>query len=520
MLRTLAPLFLCVCLTAHASAQALSLDLVSTGPPRALPERILGASVESFWQHIIDDPQRVAAVKSLHAAYTRFPGGTQSNYYDWKSGQLVVEPKPDSAAGLKLLNKFAGVVAKQFPEGISFEQYKAFSDAIGAEVVLVPNLETASVEDQVQWFKRLSAKGALPPHIELGNEFWIATGMDPQSLSRLPDEPASMRIMRQYRDAIQPYLPKGAKVAVQAAGASFETVPESRRDVIERLRQWDDALKPEPWFDAVTIHLYPRISTVLGRVDAVNDPMTPQTAQRNLRALMARVDDGTDSVLRELARRLPGKEIWVTEWNPRAGETVVSPNQTQPTTPAMQAHLVTRMAMAILRHPEVTVSLYFAISFLPKAEGPDRTDVEFLLGNPRGIFVEGEGGYQPLPVALVLKWLNEAANGGVTLERFLEPGSPRIPGGGVRQETYAAVEAALFRDRHRATMILQNVSSDARLYRIGKNLKLAAPSSVERLLLPDLDDTKKRAGQVEAVKPSLSIPVPPYSVTRIVWNLR
>jgi hypothetical protein len=108
----------------------------------------------------------------------------------------------------------------------------------------------------------------------------------------------------------------------------------------------------------------------------------------------------------------------------------------------------------------------------------------------------------------------------VTLERFLEPGAPRIPGGGARQETYGAVEAVLFRGRRNATMILQNVSADARIYRIGRNLKLPAPSSVERLVLPNLDDSRRRAGQVESGKPSLSIPVPPYSVTRIVWNLR
>jgi hypothetical protein len=132
------------------------------------------------------------------------------------------------------------------------------------------------------------------------------------------------------------------------------------------------------------------LSAVLGRPEAISDSMTPQIAERNLRALMARVDDGTDSVLRELTQRLPGKEIWITEWNPRGAETAVSGNQTKPSTPAMQTHLVTRMTMAILRHPEVTVSLFFLISFLPRAEGLDPTDVETLLGNPFGIFSRAE----------------------------------------------------------------------------------------------------------------------------------
>ena len=69
-------------------------------------------------------------------------------------------------------------MARKFPAGISLEQYKAFSDSIGGELVMVPNLETASVENQVEWFKHLAQKSAVPMHIELGNEFWVAMGED------------------------------------------------------------------------------------------------------------------------------------------------------------------------------------------------------------------------------------------------------------------------------------------------------------------------------------------------------
>jgi len=497
--------FLAVLLSLPLCAQVRPLALVPVGEPRALPERILGASASPFWERLIDDPAKVAAVKSLHLAYTRFPGGSYSNYYDWKRGLFSLDPKPDSSAYYRTFAKLAEAVARNIPGGVSLAQYKTFSDSVGAAIVMVPNLETASVQDQVAWFKHLADQGIVPSHIELGNEFWIAMGFDPEVMRRWPDGASSMRTMRRYADAFRPYLPKGAKFAVQAAAAASFGEPSMRGPVMQRLRLWDESLRPEPWFDAVTVHLYPRLNEALGQRAAAEEEITPRIALRNLRVLMARADEGTDQVLGEIARRLPGKEIWVTEWSPRGAMPAAVSNEGNPTTPAMMLQLVTRMGLAILRNPQVTVSQFYAIFFLPNA--------------PFRAFLPGSGGYQPVPAAVALRWLNEAANGGVTFQRFQESGGVRISGGGVRRESYGAVEAALFRGRRRAAMILQNVSPDSRVWQIAKDLNLGTPSRVERMTMADLADTTPRAARIETVQPSLDIPVPPYSVTRILWNL-
>ena len=174
-----------VLLSSASLAQVRPLNLVPAGEPRTLLERILGASAEPFWDDFIHDPAKVAAIKSLHLASMRFPGGSQSNYYDWKRGLFFVPAGANHSPYYELFVRLSSFVPRKFPEGFSLEQYKAFSDSIDAEVVMVPNLETASVEDQVEWFKHLSAKGAVPTHIELGNEFWVAMGQDPVVLRRL-----------------------------------------------------------------------------------------------------------------------------------------------------------------------------------------------------------------------------------------------------------------------------------------------------------------------------------------------
>ena len=132
------------------------------------------------------------------------------------------------------------------------------------------------------------------------------------------------------------------------------------------------------------------------------------------------------------------------------------------------------------------------------------------------------GALEPMPVAMAMRWLNDAANGSVAFQRYVEAGNPRLPGKGVRNETYGAVEAALFRSKGRATSVIQNVSDEARVWRIKPDLKLGAPSLVERLELPDLTDSIPCAARLEAVSvsPTLAVRIPPYSLTRLIWNSR
>ena len=84
----------------------------------------------------------------------------------------------------------------------------------------------------------------------------------------------------------------------------------------------------------------------------------------------------------------------------------------------------------------------------------------------------------------------------MTFRRYVEPGNPRPPGKGVRNETYGAVEAALFRREGRATLL------------------------AERPELPDLTGSIPRTARVEAVSvsPTLAVRIPPYSLTRLIWN--
>ncbi len=80
------------CATASAEDAARPLVLEKSGRERPLPQRLLGASAEAEIEHLVDDPRKVTALKELDLAFVRFPGGSQSNFYDWRTGLLEFPP--------------------------------------------------------------------------------------------------------------------------------------------------------------------------------------------------------------------------------------------------------------------------------------------------------------------------------------------------------------------------------------------------------------------------------------------
>jgi hypothetical protein len=206
---------------ACGAAVATVMTLSPAEQPRLLRGPILGGSTSAFFEHLLDNPAKIAALGKMAIGLDRFPGGSDANFYNWRTGLIEIKAYPGSSPYVRFWAKAAANIARGMPGGILMEQYAAFSRQIGAEVIFVPNLESSSIAEQVAWFKHLSDKGLVPQRIELGNEFLVAMGNDPRSLALWPNAPSTMRTMKQYLDAIRPYLPPNAKIAVQAAASGF-----------------------------------------------------------------------------------------------------------------------------------------------------------------------------------------------------------------------------------------------------------------------------------------------------------
>ena len=478
---------------AAAASPAVALVLVAVGEPRALPNKLLGASSEPMIEHLLDDPHKAEAIKGTRPAIVRFPGGSQANYYNWRSGLPVFDPRSNSSAYYKFWADAAPRIARAFPAGISQEQYESFAAYLGADVLLVPNLETSTVDEQAAWFRRLAANNALPTDIELGNEFWIAMAGDPNVMRTWPDLKTSQAVMQRYAQALRPIVGPRAKFAAQAAAAGFTVVPTDTRPFSRRLLQWDQDLKPAPWFDAVTVHLYPQLDDIAAAAGSLApDVVFP--------LLMARSDAGVDRALDDITRRVPGKEIWVTEWNPRGGGTDDRSNYV---TPSMKAHLVARTTLAMLRHPSMTKALYFTLNM------PD--------GSPFQAYLPLNDKFVPLAETAVLGWFNDAANGGSTFQRVIDSTDGPLSGLGPFDESYRPIEGGLFRSGKRTVLIVQNATAQARSFD-PLQLGTSRPARAEVLAASALADPARLPAAVTGADVSRTLVLPPFSLARLIWE--
>jgi hypothetical protein len=225
-----------------------------------------------------------------------------------------------------------------------------------------------------------------------------------------------------------------------------------------------------------------------------------------LKAMMAQVDDGVERLLQGMERRLPGKEIWITEWSSRGANAVIQRGaDIEPASPAMEMRLATRMVLVHLRHSSVTASLFFMYDFRPQ--------------NPFSMFVaDGKGRYAPVPTAAALRWLNEAANGGGSFQRVVQEGVKPIAGEGVVPQSYFAVEGGLFQSKDRVTLILENVSADVFSLDPATLVPNKRPATIEFMSMPNLVKTDKLPARIEHQAFVGSITITPFSVTRVVWE--
>jgi hypothetical protein len=135
--------------------------------------------------------------------------------------------------------------------------------------------------------------------------------------------------------------------------------------------------------------------------------------------------------------------------------------------------------------------------------------------------VEGSERYAPVNAAGILRWFHHATRGpGVTYQPLTIEGSRRVQGQGtIPGEGFRDVEAALFRKSVETTMLAHNASAQSRSLELSSVAGAASPRTAEVMETPDLarplDD---HLVAVRTVEPALTVELPPYSVTRLVWS--
>ena len=488
------------------------------GAKRNLPTQYAGFNTPVMWDIPFEDPKFRPVVQALRPSLLRFPGGTIANYWNWRTGRVQLPAGMDGSfvAG-------AQRALELHPQGASFEDFCDFAKAVASEVIFVPNLQTSTLEDQAAWLKRLRDAGVAPTRVELGNEFYFEALMSdaPGSKPRFPNCEAALKASQEYVEAMKPYLPTDVKFAVQSSGSRATMLRREPNNPLNALWDWDDALKPESWFHAITWHTYPEIAMLAGNVNMFaafgkvrarlperfrsallleND----SDAQSALGALLAYVESGTARQGAFIAKQFPGKELWVTEWG--IGENVAFYRGDRPVPTGLWIHVLARQAMAFLQVSGITVSLNHSLYM----DGPwsciRREDTERQ--------------YRPTGAYHVFQWMDEAVNG---FGKEVEVTEIEIDGaismsGGHNGETYKDLAAVQFENGNRRMLLLHNVRG-AEATISAAELKIGQPRSAEAIVTASLRQPYGHGTppvqkvRVEGGK----ITTPAYSLTRLIW---
>jgi hypothetical protein len=107
-------------------------------------------------------PGFVEQVKELNPGLIRYPGGTVSSYWDWKTGWLM--------KNIPLRKEWKSVTVEN---PVKLEDLKFACDKTGAMPLFVLNMMTSSLSYQLEMLDHAKKIGLPVKFVELDNEFYL-----------------------------------------------------------------------------------------------------------------------------------------------------------------------------------------------------------------------------------------------------------------------------------------------------------------------------------------------------------
>ncbi|WP_164928526.1 hypothetical protein [Gloeobacter violaceus] len=469
--------------TAPRPVQSQVLTPRATGNERQLPPDYFGYNGANFLGEVAwDDSALIRALVPLKPALLRYPGGTESNYWNWKVGWFVTGfPMPNYLRQLK-------------PRSVRLENFQASIRATGAVPVYVLNLLSSDLETQLGSLREAKGLGLPVKYVELGNEFYIGSA---DHKSKFPTAAAYAQEANRWTAAIKKEFPE-AKVASVAAP------PKRVRD--RRWLGWNaDLLSTLQGGDALTLHHY--------YGTGLSDPYRRSQRSRSLRYSATEIASilGTPFVAWNELRTegigsLPvGREIWITEYNlfdrsqPLAGTWVHGLGVTVTTLLFIDEPRITH----VLCHTLLGNALFASI-----------------FSNERGFlvptdFTRAAAPPQSVPLALTatgsaLKLVG-AALAGKTLGQKLDfPGAPTIRAG--RGAGYPSLLGWSFGDGRNRQAIVVNLASSTQQITTAAVIPQGSFEQVSGdplTLVSSPASLRKTSGGI-----AKNLALPPYSITR------
>lgn len=273
-----------------AAALGSATSVRASGASRVLPAHFFGFNAESIVLPV--DDQLFANSPALHAKLAavptgilRIPGGTTSQWLNWRTGVFITGPGGPFNA-----------VSPTRP-AITMPHWAAIVRATGATPLWDLNVLNATISDQIAMLREAQRLGLPVRRVELGNELWNPTGPYP---GRFPTGAAYGSAMNPWIVAVRRAFPR-AVIAVSGADEAPSILSQVGGS---RYEHWNSSLlSTVRGEDAIAIHPYWGLPGNATPGSSVPATLTAGPDHWNL---------FSRSTLRVLPSRL---KVWLTEWN-------------------------------------------------------------------------------------------------------------------------------------------------------------------------------------------------------------
>ncbi len=199
--------------------------------PDTHPIPITGFNLNSLTKPSWQNESFTDSVRALHPTVIRYPGGTTSQYWDWKNGK--VWPLSYWQNGTFQNHQNLGQ-ATSVPHKL--EDFKMAIDMLEAEPLFVLNVLSDDLESQMDFLRHANQIGLSVNWIELGNEMYF---LEQDFINRYPLPEDYANEMLVWIDSIQSEFPD-ARIA--AIGASESPFTPSGDNTPARIQFWNDAM--------------------------------------------------------------------------------------------------------------------------------------------------------------------------------------------------------------------------------------------------------------------------------------
>lgn len=224
-----------------ASAEPSVVNASLSSVSRPLSENYACFNVNSLLVKSWSNPEFQQAVRQINPKLLRIPGGTESNYWDWRKGGLVKNVR-EAMAGYPI--NFRNKDLKY--DASKLEDLQGGIKETHTEPIFVLNLATSSLESQLEMLRTARNLGMSVKYIELGNEFYF----DVSNYKRVfPSGADYAQTASEWIVAIKQEFP-AAKIALVGVA------PKPKDSIREQ--NWQKSLLNSAMYqaDAVTLHLY------------------------------------------------------------------------------------------------------------------------------------------------------------------------------------------------------------------------------------------------------------------------